>query len=183
MNKAANRLSIAVPSPLIISSNLTPVAGAGAGAGGPTGGPTPNSVTHGAVNESLRQNLTKEMFAELEETFAQASEGTGILPVAKLAITLKALGMSVTESDPKLHNGDIDFDRFLEIVLTCMKLPNWVANELNESYELFDREKSGNIGPTELRVVFARLGENLLEKELEDQLREFDIDGDLLVSI
>lgn len=62
-----------------------------------------------------------------------------------------------------------------------MKQPNWAANEMNEVFAIFDKDNSGNIDPTELRRVFTRLGENLLETELEDQLREFDIDGDLEV--
>ena len=48
---------------------------------------------------------------------------------------------------------------------------------------MFDKDGSGHIDPAELRRVFTRLGENLLETELEDQLREVDIDGDLMVSI
>ncbi len=64
-----------------------------------------------------------------------------------------------------------------------MKHPNWAANEMTESFGLFDKDGNGFVDPSELRRVFARLGENLLETELEDQLREFDIDGDLQVRV
>lgn len=134
-------------------------------------------------NESLRENLTKEMLAELEETFESAAEANGVLQLSRLPLALKALGMSMSESDPALHTKEIDLERFLEIVQTCMKHPTWAANEMSESYALFDRHAAGNIGPGDLRTVFSRLGENLLETELRDQLREFDIDGDLLMAV
>jgi calmodulin len=134
-------------------------------------------------NESLRQNLTREMLVEVEETYYAVSEATGVLPIAKLPLALKALGMSLNEAELKIEVDSIDFDKFLEVVLICMKHPNWAANEMSESYALFDKDDVGNIGPNELRALFARLGENLLQTELEDQLREFDVDGDLLVRL
>lgn len=133
-------------------------------------------------NNSLRENLTKEMLQELEDTFTAAAEGNNILPSGRLALALRALGMSTSDIDENLLAGDIDFEKFLEIVLSGMQLPNWAAKEMSESYALFDRDGTGNISTRELRNVFVRLGENLLETELQDQLREFDIDGDLMVS-
>ncbi|RYH12830.1 hypothetical protein EON65_37180 [archaeon] len=134
------------------------------------------------TNDSLRQNLTKEIFFEVEDTFNLACEPSGQLPVSKLPLALKAMGMSMNEADIEIGSDDMDFEKFLEIVLNCMKHPNWAANEMSESYSLFDKEAAGTIGPAELRSVFTRIGENLMESELEDQLKEFDIDGDLMVS-
>eukprot|EP01034_Spumella_vulgaris_P021339 gene21339-27369_t len=54
---------------------------------------------------------------------------------------------------------------------------------MSESFSLFDKDGNGFVDPSELRRVFARVGENLSEVELEDQLREFDIDGDLQMVI
>jgi calmodulin len=71
----------------------------------------------------------------------------------------------------------------MEIIIVCMKYPHWASNEMQETFSIFDKDGSGHIDPAELRRVFTRLGENLLETELEDQLREVDIDGDLMVSI
>lgn len=135
------------------------------------------------INESLRQNLLKEMFTEVEETFNAVADSNSMMPPAKLPLALKALGMSLGDvEDVKNHTEDIDLDKFIEIVLSCMKKPNWAANEMHEVYAIFDKDGSGNIDVTELRRVFHRLGENLMETELQDQLREFDIDGDLEVS-
>ncbi len=137
------------------------------------------------TNDGLKQNLTKEMLCELEETFKMVADGNGKMPFNKLSLSLKALGMSVNEAADidlgKYQSDGFDIDTFIQIVLECMKHPNWAANEMCESFALFDKDGNGFVDPSELRRVFARLGENLLETELEDQLREFDIDGDLQV--
>lgn len=139
---------------------------------------------HDGGHNPLIEELTKEMLEELQETFELASEGGISFPATKLPLVLKSLGMSLNDLDNhKPLEGDIDWDKFIHVVVACLKKPNWAANEMSESYALFDKDALGNIGPQELRVVFARLGENLLEREVEDQLKEFDMDGDLMVCL
>jgi calmodulin len=135
-------------------------------------------------NDSLKYAFTPEMYIELEECFLLVSQGELKITANKLPLLLHSLGMSMQEVQHftiQHDNEEIYFDKFLEIILECMQHPNWAANEMHESYNLFDRDGNGNIAPMDLRMVFTRLGENLLETELEDQLREFDIDGDLKV--
>jgi Ca2+-binding EF-hand superfamily protein len=138
----------------------------------------------GNIGEIARQTLTKEMTVELEETFAMMADASGKMPYQKLPLALKALGMAMNESNEIANSqqDDITVDRFLQIVTDCMRHPNWAANEMNESFALFDKDNNGLIEPSELRRVFTKLGEKLTETELEDQLREFDIDGDLQVN-
>lgn len=137
----------------------------------------------GNIGELVRQTLTKEMTIELEETFAMLADSTGKMPFSKVPLALKALGMTLNESNEGTNpqQDDLNIDRFLQIVTDCMRHPNWAANEMNESFALFDKDNNGLIEPSELRRVFTKLGEKLTETELEDQLREFDIDGDLQV--
>ena len=135
------------------------------------------------INEIVRQTLTKEMTIELEETFNSIADANGKVSYQKLPLALKAIGMSMNESNEAagFQQDDITIDKFLQIVTDCMKHPNWGANEMNESFALFDRDRNGFIEPPELRRVFTKLSEKLTDTELEDQLREFDIDGDLQV--
>lgn len=134
------------------------------------------------TNKSLRQNLTKEMLAEVETIYNTLSDSVSkLMPVSKLPLALKALGMSMNELDESVQLQEINLDLFIELVLTCMKRPNWAANEMNETFGLYDKDSNGYIDPAELRRVFVKLGENVLETELADQLREFDIDGDFQV--
>jgi Ca2+-binding EF-hand superfamily protein len=135
--------------------------------------------------EIVRQTLTKEMTAELEETFAMLVDANGKMPYQKLPLALKALGMRMNESNEtggsQQQQDDLSLDKFLQIVVDCMKHPNWAAIEMNESYSLFDKANNMYIDAMDLRRVFNKLGEKLSETELHAQLREFDIDGDLQV--
>lgn len=135
------------------------------------------------TNEIVRQTLTKEMTVELEETFNTLADATGKVSYQKLPLALRALGMTLNESNEAagFQQEDVTIDKFLQIVTDCMKHPNWAANEMNESFALFDKDNNGFIEPPELKRVFTKLGEKLTDAELEDQLREFDIDGDLQV--
>lgn len=135
-------------------------------------------------SEMVRQTLTKEMTIELEETFNMLADSTGKVSHQKLPLALKALGMALNESNEaagSFQQEDITIDKFLQIVTDCMRHPNWAANEMNESFALFDKDCNGFIEPPELKRVFNKLDEKLSETELKDQLREFDIDGDLQV--
>mmetsp|Transcript_5847 Transcript_5847/g.6419 ORF Transcript_5847/g.6419 Transcript_5847/m.6419 type:complete len:183 (-) Transcript_5847:4017-4565(-) len=148
-----------------------------------------NNITskNKVVNEALRQNLTHEMLIEVTDTFnLVADPNTNTMPLSKLPLALKALGMSLQEADMNNNSSipsELDLDKFIEVILLCMKHPNWAANEMIETYALFDKDGSGQIDPTELRRVFNRIGENLLDTELDDQLREVDIDGDLQMAV
>ena len=43
---------------------------------------------------------------------------------------------------------------------------------------MFDKDKSGYIDAKEIRTVTTTLGEKLTDKEVEEFMREADIDGD-----
>jgi Ca2+-binding EF-hand superfamily protein len=130
------------------------------------------------VNESLRGILTKEMFEEVEDTFKMVCDSRGIMPQSKLNLALKALGMSLHDADDAKIPNDIDLDAFIELIEKCLQKPNWAANEMGEVFAIIDKDRSGNIDPNEVRRILTRLGENVMELEIEDQLRQFDKNGD-----
>lgn len=46
------------------------------------------------------------------------------------------------------------------------------------AFQMFDKDKSGYIDAKEIRTVTTTLGEKLTDKEVEEFMREADIDGD-----
>lgn len=54
--------------------------------------------------------------------------------------------------------------------------------ELREAFRVFDRNGDGFISASELRHVMTNLGEKLTDEEVEDMIREADLDGDGLVN-
>ena len=51
-------------------------------------------------------------------------------------------------------------------------------NELRKAFEVFDQDGNGFISVAELRHAMTNLGEKLTDEEVDDMMREADIDGD-----
>ncbi|XP_031251490.1 calmodulin-like [Pistacia vera] len=50
--------------------------------------------------------------------------------------------------------------------------------ELREAFKVFDKDQDGYICPNELRHGMLNLGEKLTDEEVEQMVREADLDGD-----
>lgn len=50
--------------------------------------------------------------------------------------------------------------------------------ELREAFKVFDRDGNGSISAAELRHVMTNLGEKLTDEEVDEMIREADLDGD-----
>ncbi|KAK9751292.1 EF-hand domain pair [Popillia japonica] len=82
----------------------------------------------------------------------------------------------------KLGNGTIDFPEFLTMMARKMKDTD-SEEEIREAFRVFDKDvfdKDGNgfISAAELRHVMTNLGEKLTDEEVDEMIREADIDGD-----
>ena len=65
--------------------------------------------------------------------------------------------------------------------------PDWQSNneyfhpseeEIREAFRVFDKDGNGFISAAELRHVMTNLGEKLTDEEVDEMIREADIDGD-----
>lgn len=59
------------------------------------------------------------------------------------------------------------------------KKPKYVdpEQEIREIFNVFDRDGSGTINSSELRHVMKAIGENLTDAEIDDLIKEADVDG------
>ena len=74
-------------------------------------------------------------------------------------------------------NGTIDFPEFLQMMAKKMKEGD-SEEELREAFKVFDKDGNGFISAAELRHVMINLGEKLTDEEVDEMIREADIDGD-----
>ena len=74
-------------------------------------------------------------------------------------------------------NGTIDFKEFLGLMVRKMKDTD-TEEELLEAFKVFDRDTNGFITSHELRHVMTSLGESLTPEEIEEMVKEADVDGD-----
>lgn len=77
-----------------------------------------------------------------------------------------------------IGNGTIEFPEFLTMMAKKIKDGGESEEELREAFRVFDKDGNGFISSAELRHVMTNLGEKLTDEEVDEMIREADIDGD-----
>ena len=53
-----------------------------------------------------------------------------------------------------------------------------VEDERRQAFRIFDKDGNGYISRQELQIVMGNLGENLTDEEVDEMIKEADVDGD-----
>ena len=72
--------------------------------------------------------------------------------------------------------GFIEFPSFLELLAKHLK-DSETTEEIQDSFRVFDKEGGGTISAAELRHIMTTIGEKLTDEEVDEMLREADLDG------
>ena len=122
-------------------------------------------------------------------------DGDGAVTTEELGAVMRSLGQNPTEAELQDMinevdadgNGTIDFPELLSLMARKMKDTD-TEEELVEAFKVFDRDGNGFTSATELRHVMMNLGEKLTDEEVDEMIREADVDvpvvmqGQVLVS-
>ncbi|KAF4346178.1 hypothetical protein G4B88_026695 [Cannabis sativa] len=111
------------------------------------------------------------------------------ITIDELGIAIRSLDQHPTEDELQSMinevdldgNGTIELGEFLDLMARKMKETE-AEDELREAFKVFDKDQDGYISPTELRHVMINLGERLKDEELDQMIREADLDGDGLIN-
>ncbi|XP_074572657.1 calmodulin [Curcuma longa] len=134
----------------------------------------------------MAEHLTEEQIAEFKEAFSLFDkDGDGCITTKELGTVMRSLGQNPTEAELRDmisevdadQNGTIDFPEFLNLMARKMKDAD-SEEELMEAFKVFDKDSNGFILAQELRHVMTSLGEKLTDEEVDEMIREADIDGD-----
>uniref|UniRef100_A0A3B3Z3E5 EF-hand domain-containing protein n=1 Tax=Poecilia mexicana TaxID=48701 RepID=A0A3B3Z3E5_9TELE len=121
---------------------------------------------------------------EFKEAFSLFDkDGDGTITTKELGTVMRSLGQNPTEAELQDMinevdadgNGTIDFPEFLTMMARKMKDTD-SEEEIREAFRVFDKRKS--CCAAELRHVMTNLGEKLTDEEVDEMIREADIDGD-----
>lgn len=74
-------------------------------------------------------------------------------------------------------DGSIDFPEFLTMMARKMKDTDSEA-EIAEAFKVFDRNGDGKISAAELRHVLTSIGEKLSDADVDQMIREADVNND-----
>eukprot|EP00249_Psilotum_nudum_P027127 c34457_g1_i1 orf=65-628(+) len=132
------------------------------------------------------EQLTEDQIAEFKEAFSLFDkDGDGCITTKELGTVMRSLGQNPTEAELQDMinevdadgNGTIDFPEFLNLMARKMKDTD-SEEELKEAFRVFDKDQNGFISAQELRHVMTNLGEKLTDDEVDEMIREADVDGD-----
>ncbi|XP_048478432.1 calmodulin-A isoform X2 [Plutella xylostella] len=134
--------------------------------------------------------LSEEQVAEFKEAFMLFDKDEdGTITMAELGVVMRSLGQRPSETElrdmvkevDQDGNGTIEFNEFLQMMSKKMRGADG-EHELREAFRVFDKNNDGLISSVELRHVMTNLGERLSEEEVDDMIREADLDGDGMVN-
>ncbi|CAE6444849.1 unnamed protein product [Rhizoctonia solani] len=134
----------------------------------------------------MADQLTEEQISEFKEAFSLFDkDGDGTITTKELGTVMRSLGQNPTEAELQDMinevdadgNGTIDFPEFLTMMARKMKDTD-SEEEIKEAFKVFDKDGNGYISAAELRHVMTNLGEKLSDNEVDEMIREADVDGD-----
>merc|ERR1711879_161241 len=138
------------------------------------------------MTDNLTDNLTTEQISELRETFVLFDkDGDGAITTAELGTVMKSLGQTPTDMEVKEmvdevdvdKNGTIEFPEFLMLMGRRM-IETDEMEDVIKAFRVFDKNETGFIHSSELRYVLKTLGEELTDREIDEIIKEIDLDAD-----
>ncbi|MCO5564830.1 hypothetical protein L7F22_018498 [Adiantum nelumboides] len=156
--------------------------------------PSPSSLTASITKPQdgrdrlakMVEQLSGDQISEFKEAFSLFDkDGDGCITTKELGTVMRSLGQNPTEAELQDMinevdadgNGTIDFAEFLNLMARKMKDTD-SEEELKEAFRVFDKDQNGFISAAELRHVMTNLGEKLSDEEVDEMIREADVDGD-----
>ena len=112
-------------------------------------------------------------------------DGNGFITAAELRHVMTNIGDKLTDEEvyEMIREADMDGDgqvnceEFVAMMAQKMKDSDR-EEEIREAFCVFDRDGNGFISAAELRHVMTNIGDKLTDEEVDDMIREADIDGD-----
>ncbi|CAL5416233.1 unnamed protein product [Camellia sinensis] len=128
------------------------------------------------VIRSLDQNPTEE---ELQDMISEVdSDGNGTIEFTEF-LNLMANKMKNWKSKKNRKNEEEAKRGLFGIEKYTKSLKETDAEEeLKEAFKVFDKDQNGYISANELRHVMINLGEKLTDEEVDQMIKEADLDGD-----
>ncbi|EJW82212.1 calmodulin [Wuchereria bancrofti] len=115
-------------------------------------------------NEDIIKQLTTEEIDEFREAFMMFDkDGNGTISTKELGIAMRSLGQNPTEQEIMEMINEVDIDD---------------SEMIREAFRVFDKDGNGVITAQEFRYFMVHMGMQFSEDEVDEMIREVDVDGD-----
>lgn len=132
----------------------------------------------------MTENLTKEQLEMYKEAFeAFDKNGDGTISAKELGVVMRKFGHNPTEAElqdliyeiDQDGNGEIDFQEFVYLIEKKVKDAETYERSL-DAFRVFDKQSKGYLSLNELRNILLNVGEKLTQDEVDEMLRDLDVD-------
>jgi calmodulin len=106
---------------------------------------------------------------------------SGKVTTEDLPHLIRALGRAPSQVQVKAMQDEVgknDFDYATFLTLMTRPLPSPTFDQILEALKVFDKEGNGIIPEVEFRHTMTYLGEKFRDSEVDEMLREAEVDGD-----
>jgi len=122
---------------------------------------------------------------EVKECFTLFDkDGDGKISCQELGTLIRSLGQNPTEAEVEeiarntIKNSSFSVSDLQSVMSRFTSNPAEKAEEVREAFSVFDRDGTGSISVVELRHIMTNLGEKLTDQEVNDLIKEIDVDND-----
>lgn len=122
-------------------------------------------------------------FREAFDLFDKNKDGS--ITAKELSNVMKSLNHHATDQEVQEMiaevdtdgNGRVDFEEFVSLMNRRTKETD-TEEEVINAFRVFDKEGNDTISSSELRHIMTTIGDKLTDEEVEEMIREADVDGD-----
>jgi len=138
-----------------------------------------------ADRRKILESLTADELATFKEAFTVFDKNQdGTITTKELSTVMRSLGQNPTDAEVQdmINEVDVDGSGAIEFPEFCVMMVKKMQesdteNEIREAYRVFDKERTGMIEASEMRLILSNLPEKLSDAEIDEMLTTADKDG------